>query len=196
MSPPRSQTHINRLRIIGGQWRSRTLTFPDVTGLRPTGDRVRETLFNWLGQTLHDQVCLDAFAGSGALGFEAASRGAARVLMCERDRTAYAKLVENRVLLGASACEVVHGDVLAKLAMGTEKFDLVFCDPPFAARLHNDFLVAIVPHLAPDACVYVESATPLDKLLAVESQYEIARNARAGAVYYGLLTPRTMLTTR
>lgn len=185
LPPPRARS--NRLRIVGGTFRSRVLTFPDVPGLRPTGDRIRETLFNWLGQSLHDKVCLDAFAGSGALGFEAASRGATRVVLCERDRSAHAKLVENRALLGASACAVVHGDVFARLATGTEKYDLVFCDPPFAAQLHDKFLLALAPHLALDALVYVESSAPLDLLSSIKSEYQIIKSAHSGSVYYGLV---------
>ena len=95
--------HLNRVRIIGGQWRGRLLRFPDAQGLRPTPDRVRETVFNWLGQDLTGVSCLDLFAGSGALGFEAASRGASRVVLVERDRVAAQALQANVATLQASS---------------------------------------------------------------------------------------------
>src|SRR5205814_2496593 len=106
----------NRVRIIGGEWRSRLVQFPDAPGLRPTPDRVRETLFNWLGQRLDGLACLDLFAGSGALGFEAASRGAARVVMVEHDRAVSAHLERTRALVGARQVEIVQGDAFDYLA--------------------------------------------------------------------------------
>jgi 16S rRNA (guanine966-N2)-methyltransferase len=182
----------NRVRISAGEWRSRVLSFPDVDGLRPTGDRVRQTLFNWLGQHLHGKVCLDAFAGSGALGFEAASRGAARVRMCETDRVAFAALTANKALLNAAQCEIINQDVMRAFAMASsanEKFDIVFCDPPFAAGFHATFLAAVAPFLAEEALVYVESPEPLDSLVASPSLsgYTIVKSAKAGAVFFGLL---------
>src|SRR5580765_3370760 len=119
------------LRIVGGKYRSRMLRVPARPGLRPTPDRVRETLFNWLGQWLDGLACLDLFAGSGALGFEAASRGAARVVMVESDRAAFAALEATRERIGARAVELVQGDALRYLAQGGERFDVVFLDPPF-----------------------------------------------------------------
>src|SRR5215470_13922301 len=118
----------NRVRVIGGRWRSRLLHFPAAPGLRPTPDRVRETLFNWLGQDLSGLACLDLYAGSGALGFEAASRGAARVVLVERDRVAAAALEKSRAELGAGEVEIVAGDADAYLKRARERFDVVFLD--------------------------------------------------------------------
>src|SRR5215212_4125195 len=102
----------NEVRIVGGEWRSRRIRFAPNPDLRPTPDRVRETLFNWLGQDLSGLACIDLFAGSGALGFEAASRGAKRVVMVERDRAAYAALERNKQMLGADQVELARGDAL------------------------------------------------------------------------------------
>jgi 16S rRNA (guanine966-N2)-methyltransferase len=161
---PTKSTTTNRLRINAGEWRSRVITFPDADGLRPTGDRVRQTLFNWLGQTLHGKVCLDAFAGSGALGFEAASRGAAHVHMCETQAVALKALRANAETLQATQCEIHAQDVITWLASSQghkQQFDIAFCDPPFAANLHVPFLRAIASHMKDDGMIYVEAATPL-----------------------------------
>src|SRR3954462_9594035 len=115
----------NRVRIIGGKWRSRLLKFPPAAELRPTPDRVRETLFNWLGQRLDGLACLDLFAGSGALGFEALSRGAARVVMVERDRVVASGLRDSARELGAAGAEVHEADALPWLARSRDAFDVV-----------------------------------------------------------------------
>ncbi|QNM97388.1 16S rRNA (guanine(966)-N(2))-methyltransferase RsmD [Chitinimonas koreensis] len=172
----------NQVRIHAGEFRRRILHFPDGEGLRPTPDRVRETLFNWLGQELHGLACLDLFAGSGALGFEAASRGARRVVMVELARPALAALNDNRRLLGAQAVEVVAADALAWLGRGGERFDVVFLDPPFAGDLLPRALAALRPRLADGARVYVESAEWPEL-----AGWEVLREGRAGLVRYGLL---------
>ena len=125
----------NTVRIIAGQWRRRLLHFPEAEGLRPTPDRVRETLFNWLGQTLDGRRCLDLFAGSGALGFEAASRGAAEVILVER-APKVAKLLEDNVqLLGAGrVMKIVRADAVefaSSLRASGRRFDVIFLDPPY-----------------------------------------------------------------
>ncbi|MBV8657238.1 MAG: 16S rRNA (guanine(966)-N(2))-methyltransferase RsmD [Burkholderiales bacterium] len=173
----------NQLRIIGGAYRRRILSFPDGEGLRPTPDRVRETLFNWLGQEIPGWVCLDLFAGSGALGFEAASRGAARVVMVEQARPAVAALMANRTLLQASAVDVVAGDALAWLSRCQEQFDLVMLDPPFASDYLQQVLAQIAPRLTEDARVYIETGHWPDELPG----WEILREGKAGVVRYGLL---------
>jgi 16S rRNA (guanine(966)-N(2))-methyltransferase RsmD len=183
----------SQVRIGGGDWRSRLLAFPNIDGLRPTGDRIKQTLFNWLGQNLSGKNCLDAYAGSGALGFEAASRGAARVVLCEIDPTALQLLKQNATALHARQCEIIPCDVKGWLATSDETFDVAFCDPPFSGADHAKFLRAVLPHLAPDGLVYVESNTPIDALLGTDSPYAIAKQRKAGAVYFGLLrlhTPR------
>ena len=179
---------LNRVRVIGGAWRSRIITFPDQQALRPTPDRVRETLFNWLGQDLTGKRCLDLFAGSGALGFEAASRGATEVLMVERERGAYAALEANRAALGASQVKIVRADAFAFLRGARGVYDVVFLDPPFgataAAAAVWDTLFEMLPRcLAQSALIYRESG---DKLTA-PAGWEIHKQGHAGQVNYQLL---------
>ncbi|GLS02887.1 lactate dehydrogenase [Chitiniphilus shinanonensis] len=172
----------NQLRIVGGEYRRRVLRFPDAEGLRPTPDRVRETLFNWLGQDLTGKTCLDLFAGSGALGFEAASRNARRVVMVEKARPVHAALAANRQLLNASHIELVHGDALAWLARTGERFDVVFLDPPFASDLLGKVLALLPERLADDALVYAECAHWPEL-----ADWDIVREGKAGTVHYALL---------
>lgn len=179
MAKPKS----NRVRIIGGIWRSRLLPFPDAAGLRPTPDRVRETVFNWLGQMMDGKVCLDLFAGSGAMGFEASSRGAARVVMVERDGRVAQAMRENIRLLGADACEVVAGDAQGFLDRDGETYDAIFVDPPYAAGLLPGILPNLLARLKPGAVVYVESDTPPD----FGSAWEIWKKGKAGQVLFYLL---------
>src|ERR1700754_1237317 len=177
------------IRIIGGEWKRTPLPVLDLDGLRPTPDRVRETLFNWLGQDLSGQRCLDMFAGSGALGFEAASRGAARVLMVERNARAAGQLRAIQAKLGALAVEVAEADALrlaASLAPGS--FDVVFRDPPFREDLLGRALELAVPLVAAGGVVYVEAG----EALAIEQTpalagWTIGRHGKAGAVHYHLL---------
>ncbi len=175
----------NRVRIIGGAWRSRVLSFPAVAELRPTPDRVRETLFNWLGQDLTGRRCLDLFAGSGALGFEALSRGAAEVVMIERSRTALAALRESGARLGAgNRARFVLGDALHFLdSPGETRFDVVFVDPPYGRGLADQALARLPGCLARDALVYVES----DARVAPAPPWRVRRHGRAGAVHYHLI---------
>jgi len=178
------------IRIIGGDWKRTPLPVLDLDGLRPTPDRVRETLFNWLGQDLNGQNCLDMFAGSGALGFEAASRGAARVLMVERSGKAAAQIRANQAKLGARNIEIAEADALrlaASLAHGS--FDVIFLDPPFGdqAMLLRALELA-APLVAPDGAIYVECGDPLD-LTGIDALagWTIVREGKAGAVRYHLL---------
>jgi 16S rRNA (guanine966-N2)-methyltransferase len=172
----------NRVRIIAGKWRSRIVKFPAAAQLRPTPDRVRETLFNWLGQRLDDLACLDLFAGSGALGFEAMSRGARRVVMVERDRAIAEGLRGMARELEAEGLDVEQGDALAWLARGGERFDVAFVDPPYASDLAVQALGLLPSRLNPGARVYVESAAPL----APGARWRVLREDRAGAVRYAL----------
>jgi 16S rRNA (guanine966-N2)-methyltransferase len=172
-----------RLRIIGGKFRSRLLRVAARPGLRPTPDRVRETLFNWLGQDLSGLACLDLFAGSGALGFEAASRGAARVVMVEADRLTLAELHRSRAALGAEQVLIVASDAEAFVARENACFDVVFLDPPFRQNAVPDLLAKLPPRLQRGARVYVESAA----LVAVMSPWTELKQARAGQVSYQLL---------
>ncbi len=174
------------LRIIGGQWRRRILAIAPVEGLRPTPDRVRETLFNWLGQYLDGLRCLDLFAGSGALGLEAASRGAAQVTLVETDTLAVRQLSAHSEMLGAGAAvRVLRGDALHFLrdAQPEHPFAVVFLDPPYSLGLLPRCLEALPRLLAAEARVYVEDAGPL----VPPPGWELLREDRAGRVHYGLL---------
>lgn len=173
----------NQVRIIGGLYRRRLLRFPSALGLRPTADRVRETLFNWLGQELDGKACLDLFAGSGALGFEAASRGASRVVMVERDPAAAAALRENAAILGAGAVEVRAGDALQCLPRLEGGFDVIFLDPPFRQNWLERLLPAMPDLLAPGGRVYVESEQALDP----GPGWRVWRAGRAGQAHYCVL---------
>jgi len=177
------RTRPNTVRIIGGLWRSRILEFPDVAGLRPTPDRVRETLFNWLGRDLTGLACLDLFAGSGALGFEALSRGAASVVMVEKNAAALAALRENARKLGAGNLTVVRGDALEFARGASSLFDVVFVDPPYRLGLQAAALALVRGLLVEGARVYAESGAALQP----PQGWTILRHARAGKVHFHLL---------
>ena len=172
-----------RVRIIGGAWKKSVLRFPAMADLRPTPDRVRETLFNWLGQDLSGQACLDLFAGSGALGFEAASRGAGRVVLVERDREAVRAMQANAERLSGKALQVVAGDASMFLKTANERFDVVFLDPPFRQNVLPEVLACLPGVLKAGSRVYVESPE------AVEAQggWRELKRSRAGQVSYQLL---------
>ena len=175
------------VRIIGGQWKRSKLPVPDLPGLRPTPSRVRETVFNWLGQDLTGRRCLDAFAGSGALGFEAASRHATAVVLLERDRGLARGLVECRDRLGATAVRVERVDAIAWMAACTfERFDLIFLDPPFAAGLTLPALEGAARVLKAGGVVYLESGRPIDVDTLATAGWRATRCARAGQVHFGL----------
>jgi 16S rRNA (guanine(966)-N(2))-methyltransferase RsmD len=173
----------NRVRIIGGAWRSRLVQFAPRPDLRPTPDRVRETLFNWLGQDLGGKTCLDLFAGSGALGFEAASRGAARVVMVERDPVVFQALMASRAALDAAVVELKRADALEFLRTDGDVYDVVFVDPPYRSDLWPRVAPLLPPHLAPGALVYLERAGRTGPLPG----WEVWRQGRAGQVAYQLL---------
>jgi 16S rRNA (guanine(966)-N(2))-methyltransferase RsmD len=176
---------VGRVRIIGGQWRSRVLTVAPVAALRPTADRVRETLFNWLGQDLTGLTCLDLFAGSGALGFEAASRGAANVVMVERDAAAFQALAANARALDAARVELRREDGLQFLRRDSRCFDVVFLDPPYAGGELSQALSILSGRIAPGGRVYAESARDVTP----GNRWEIVRSGRAGRAHYALLAP-------
>jgi 16S rRNA (guanine(966)-N(2))-methyltransferase RsmD len=178
------------IRIIGGEWKRTPLPVLDLDGLRPTPDRVRETLFNWLGQDLSGQRCLDMFAGSGALGFEAASRGAARVVMVERSGKAAAQIRANQTKLGARNIEVAEADALRLVAsLARDSFDVIFLDPPFGDQaLLLRALELAAPLVTPDGAIYVECGDALD-LTGIDglAGWTVVREGKAGAVRYHLL---------
>lgn len=158
------------------------LTFPDAANLRPTPDRVRETLFNWLGQDLTGKRCLDLFAGSGALGMEAASRGASAVLMIEKNRAVYSALQENIRKLDFHNIALRNEDGLNFVLRSKEQFEVIFLDPPF----QSDYLEKLLPHLAsqlaPEGLLYIESGKPFESI----APWHMLKSGKAGAVYYQL----------
>jgi 16S rRNA (guanine966-N2)-methyltransferase len=178
----------HEVRIIGGRFKRSKLPVADRPGLRPTPDRVRETLFNWLGQDLSGWRCLDAFAGSGALGFEAASRGALRVVLLERDARLVSALQATQQRLQAEGLRVERADALAWMARSEPAaFDLVLLDPPFDSGLAAPALDVARRLLAPGGLIYLEAARPLDIDGAATLGLALHRQDRAGAVHYQLL---------
>ncbi|HEX7813338.1 MAG TPA: 16S rRNA (guanine(966)-N(2))-methyltransferase RsmD [Burkholderiales bacterium] len=171
------------MRIIGGEWRRRLLEFPDAPDLRPTPDRVRETLFNWLGQDLSGETCLDLFAGSGALGFEAASRGAKHAVLVEHSATVVRTLHANRTMLSAQQVEIVRADAMDFLQADARRYDVVFLDPPFRLDLLPRVLPLLGRILLPGARVYLES----DVVPEPVAGFELLKQARAGQVHSLLL---------
>jgi 16S rRNA (guanine966-N2)-methyltransferase len=173
---------LSRVRIVGGQWKRRLVDFPAVTGLRPTPDAVRETLFNWLGQDLTGLACLDLFAGSGVLGFEAASRGAARVTLVERDRRTFAALRTNADALGDDRLELVRADALEFLPRAARSFDLLFLDPPYRQGWIDRVATWLPGIAAPGARIYAEAEYRLERI----GPWSCVRHGRAGQVFYHL----------
>ena len=177
------------MRIVGGEFRRRVLRFPDSIGLRPTPDRVRETLFNWLGQDLHGWRCLDLFAGSGALGFEAASRGAERVVMVEQAAKVLAALHENHELLHKpGAVEIIRADALQYLASTQSKFDLIFLDPPYGKGWIKRLEPFLAGALNENGAIYVEAEYEIESL----GDWHAERHGRAGEVHFHLLRRQTV----
>ena len=181
----------NRLRIIGGTWRSRRLQFIDSPKIRPTPDRVRETLFNWLANDIKGSVCLDLFAGSGALGFEAMSRGADRVMLVEEDARIAAMLSEQKELFDAQEIEIKNQNALTYLPNANQQYDLIFLDPPF----YSDLLEKVIPIilkqklLNANGLIYVESAAQQKTIQSLEILLETLyciREKVSGEVRYAL----------
>jgi len=186
---PRSVARANHeIRIIGGRWKRSRLPVPDHASLRPTPDRVRETLFNWLGQDLSGWRCIDAFAGTGALGFEAASRGAREVLLVEHDKALLAQLQATQQRLAADTVRIQRGDGVAVLrSLGRASMDLVLLDPPFDSELYDAALQGAGAALRPGGFVYLEAAVAwTDERLAPHG-LALFRHLKAGAVHAHLL---------
>ncbi len=174
-----------QVRISGGRWRNRNLAFPALAGLRPTPDMVRQRVFNWLGQDLNGWQCLDLFAGSGALGFEAASRGATRVWLVERDATVCAALQRSVERLQADQVTICRADALVWLTQEAQgvRFDLILLDPPYATQLQVPVLALLPARLKQNALVYVEH----DGSMQLPDDWEIWRAGRTGQSHYALL---------
>nr|WP_310616766.1 16S rRNA (guanine(966)-N(2))-methyltransferase [Pantoea cypripedii] len=184
---PRSSGAAGQIRIIGGQWRGRKLPVPDSAGLRPTTDRVRETLFNWLAPDIQQARCLDCFAGSGALGLEALSRFAASATLLELERPVAQQLTQNLQTLRASNGKVVQTNTLQWLSQPGEPFDVVFVDPPFRKGLLQETLALLEQNgwLAEEALIYVESEVE-HGALPVPANWDLYREKIAGQVAYRL----------
>lgn len=185
---PPVQTSDHTVRIVGGLWKRTRLPVATRPGLRPTPDRVRETVFNWLGQDLTGWVCVDAFAGTGALGFEAASRGAKTVTLVENDRALVLQLVATQRRLQADMVQIHRGDGLAMLAgLPADSLDLVFLDPPFEAGLFESALRAAERVLRAGAYVYLEAPVAWSDAQLAPLGLAKVRHLKAGAVHAHLL---------
>ena len=181
-----STSQPGQVRIIGGKWRNTRLRVPAIAGLRPTADRVRETLFNWLTPCLAGARVLDLFAGSGALGIEAISRGAQACVLVERHRQLYAQLCERVDHLHAKPqLEVIQADAIGWLKQApVHAFDLVFCDPPFDQVLWHALYPVLTPHLMPGAWVYIES--PAICRADPPPSYQLNRQGRTAQAHFAL----------
>jgi len=175
------------LRIIAGRWRGRKLTVLDLDGLRPTSDRIRETLFNWLQPTLGQANCLDLFSGTGALGLEAASRGAQKVTLVELNTKAAEQLRSNCQQLEADNCQVENQDAATFLSGNNEQYDIVFIDPPYQADLWSQIAQQLVSHnsLSVDAVIYLEYPSHISPP-SLPAHWQLMKEKKAGAVNYCL----------
>lgn len=179
----RHSKKLSTVRINAGVWRSRQIKFADSTGLRPTPERVRQTVFNWLGQDLTGLNCLDLFAGTGVMGFEALSRNAKAVVLVEKTPAVYKAILDNKAALQANAAQVLNGDALSFLASNQQLFDVVFLDPPYHQGWLNKLLPQLQAHLASDAKVYVEAEYAIE----CTASWQVIKQSKAGNVFYHLL---------
>ena len=187
-----TEKKLNTVRINAGEWRSRLIKFPDAEGLRPTPERVRQTVFNWLGQDLTGLNCLDLFSGTGVMGFEALSRGAIAVTLVEKSSPAYKALISNKQLLQADKANILHQDALQFLNQNTLIFNIIFLDPPYNQEWLPKLLPLIAKHLHAEGLVYVEAEYALDESQLNASagfmaDWQIVKQNKAGNVFYHLL---------
>lgn len=175
------------IRIIAGKWRGRKLPVQDIQGLRPTTDRVKETVFNWLMNDIHSSQCLDCFAGAGSLGFEALSRGAASTTFIEKDNQAAAQLTANKNLLQADNANIINGDCLNALKNLTTPFDLIFIDPPFRQNLVNQTIDALISNnlIKEQTLIYLEIESELANI-TLPNDWDLRKQKTAGQVTYSL----------
>lgn len=180
---------MGNIRIIGGKWRSRLITCAGAPGLRPTPARIRETLFNWLQYDVAGSRCLDLYAGSGALGFEAASRGARKVVQVENNAAALTALIDNKSHLAADGVNIVKNNVNTFLRGEPEAFDLIFLDPPFANDLISETCMLLEQRgwLSETAKIYIESERQL-QLTGLSNNWHRLQRKQAGEVCYQLFT--------
>ena len=179
---------MGKVRIIGGQYRGRILEFPDKINLRPTHDRIRETLFNWLMHDISGATCLDLFAGSGALGFEAISRGASKVILVDNDVDTLAALKKNSEKFDKNSIEIIYADFQRKPPKFQEKFDIVFLDPPYQSDLIMTSLNWLQENnlLKSNAQIYVETKKS-EKILIFPANFEILKSSATSTIQYYLL---------
>ncbi|MDD2833921.1 MAG: 16S rRNA (guanine(966)-N(2))-methyltransferase RsmD [Methylotenera sp.] len=183
---------LNNLRINAGVWRSRVIKFPDAEGLRPTPERVRQTIFNWLGQDLTGLNCLDLFAGTGVMGFEALSRNAKSAVMVEKAPAVYQAMLDNQSTLKAERAQILQMDALSYLDKTScldktqQLFDVIFLDPPYNQGWLDKVLPKLPAHLAPQGVVYVEA----EYALAEDAVWQVFKHSKAGNVFYHLLKLR------
>lgn len=180
---PRPVKKLNTVRINAGEWRSRLIKFPDAEGLRPTPERVRQTVFNWLGQDLTGKTCLDLFAGTGVMGFEALSRNAKAVVLVEKTSVVYQSILENKATLQANSAQVLNMDALNFLGKNQQLFDLVFLDPPYNQGWLDKVLPLLPVHLNKDGLVYAEA----EYAIQPGDTWQIIKQSKAGNVFYHLL---------
>ncbi|VAW82862.1 16S rRNA (guanine(966)-N(2))-methyltransferase [hydrothermal vent metagenome] len=186
-SSRQAKTEVRELRIIGGQWRSRKLRFDALPGVRPTPDRVRETLFNWLQAWVSGSRCLDMFAGSGVLGFESLSRGAHSVVFIDEQARVVARLRDQAQSLEALNVEVVRSSAIQWLKQKPGLlFDIIFIDPPYGKDLIADILQDVVAHCSSSARIYIEAEKALDEAV-LPSGWAIEKSKQAASVYFHLL---------
>ncbi|MBD2797421.1 16S rRNA (guanine(966)-N(2))-methyltransferase [Xenorhabdus sp. 18] len=187
MTKKPQRASLGQIRIIGGKWRGRKLPVPDSTGLRPTTDRVRETLFNWLMPTIQGARCLDCFSGSGALGFEALSRYAGHATLIEYDRNVAKQLSANLAMLNAENANVIQGNALQYLNGVGTPFDVVFLDPPFRQGMLAETIHLLETHgwLAEESWIYVEAEAE-SAATEVPPNWQLHREKIAGQVAYRL----------
>ncbi len=171
------------VKIIGGQWKRKNIFFYEQDGLRPSLGRVRETVFNWLGQDLRGKSCLDLFSGSGALGFESLSRGADSCIFVEKNKLVYETLKKNKLDLNAEKAEVVHSDAKEFLKNNALCFDVIFYDPPFNDKDNTALLDSLAIYLRQNGCIYLETRNRYSG-----PDYKIFKESHAGQVYFYLLT--------
>ena len=176
---------VNSIRINAGEWRSRVIKFPDAVGLRPTPERVRQTLFNWLGQDLTGFDCLDLFAGTGIMSFEALSRGAKFVTIIEKSILAFKALQENKSVLNAINADILNQDAMHFLAAqaNLSRFNLIFLDPPYNQKFIAKVLPLLHHFLAPSGLVYAEAEYEIKS----SDEWQVLKQGKAGNVFYHLL---------
>ena len=178
-----AKNNLNSVRINAGEWRSRIIKFPDAEGLRPTPERVRQTVFNWLGQDLTGLNCLDLFAGTGVMGFEALSRHAKNVVMVEKTPAVYKAILENKSSLQAINAQVLNVDALSFLDKNQQLFDVIFLDPPYKQSWLDKILPLVAAHLSVDGVLYAEAEYEIKNT----DIWQVIKQSKAGNVFYHLL---------